>query len=125
MVKKGLYSLIIFSLITVMFMPLKTIQAAEVETSSYLIINKAVNELAYFKDGELVRVFDVGTGKSRKLTPEGTFKIINKVKTALIIKKRFLVVHRKIHLGTAGWAWMYLEHGDIRMGSMAITTKGQ
>lgn len=88
MVKKSLYSLIILSLIAVIFMPMKAIQAAETESSSYLIINKAVNELAYFKDGELIRVFDVGTGKSRKLTPEGTFKIINKVKNRPYYKEK-------------------------------------
>ncbi|HHW37508.1 MAG TPA: L,D-transpeptidase [Bacillales bacterium] len=106
MVKKGLYSLIIFSLIAVMLMPLKTIQAAEEETNSYLIINKAVNELAYFKDGEVVRVFDVGTGKSRKLTPEGTFKLINKVKNRPYYKEKIPGGSPKNPLGDR---WMGLD----------------
>src|SRR5690606_28310918 len=85
-VRKGLYSIIISCLVVAFMMPINGIQAAESE--SYLIINKAVNELAYFKDGELVEIFDVGTGKSRKLTPEGTFEIINKVKNRPYYKEK-------------------------------------
>lgn len=85
-VKKGLYSFTVVCLAVVTLMPLNIIEAAE--SKSFLIINKAVNELAYFKDGELIKVFDVGTGKSRKLTPEGTFKIINKVKNRPYYKEK-------------------------------------
>ncbi|NSL52129.1 L,D-transpeptidase [Calidifontibacillus erzurumensis] len=68
------------------------IYATEAKTSKFmphlLIINKAVNELAYFKDGKLEKVFPVGTGKSRKLTPEGTFTIANKIKNRPYYKEK-------------------------------------
>jgi len=44
-----------------------------------LIVNKSTNELAYFRDGALERVFPVATGRTKELTPEGTFPIVNKI----------------------------------------------
>ncbi|QOR66387.1 L,D-transpeptidase family protein [Cytobacillus suaedae] len=53
----------------------------EAETEPQLIIiNKGTNELAYYENGELVKVFKVATGRSNNLTPEGTFRIVNKIK---------------------------------------------
>ena len=46
----------------------------------WIVINKKTNRLGYFKDGELVREFDVATGRKPSYTPEGTFKIVNKIK---------------------------------------------
>jgi hypothetical protein len=43
-----------------------------------IIINKATNQLAYFLNQELIKVFPVGTGKIPSLTPEGTFSIAAK-----------------------------------------------
>ncbi|MBE4907158.1 L,D-transpeptidase family protein [Bacillus luteolus] len=48
--------------------------------SQLIIINKQTNELAFYENGELVRVFKVATGRSESLTPEGTFRIVNKIK---------------------------------------------
>jgi hypothetical protein len=45
-----------------------------------IIINKATNKLAFYENGKLVKVFPVATGRSNDLTPEGTFKIVNKIK---------------------------------------------
>ncbi|WP_257008389.1 L,D-transpeptidase family protein [Bacillus sp. FJAT-45350] len=50
------------------------------QTGQLIIINKSINQLAFFEAGELVRVFDVGTGRTDELTPEGTFPIVNKIK---------------------------------------------
>lgn len=44
-----------------------------------IIINKSKNELAFFENGKLVRVFSVATGRQASYTPEGTFKIVNKI----------------------------------------------
>lgn len=52
---------------------------ADAETQ-FIIINKGTNELAFYENGELVRVFRVATGRSDSLTPEGTFRIVNKIK---------------------------------------------
>ncbi|WP_338472634.1 peptidoglycan-binding protein [Niallia sp. XMNu-256] len=48
--------------------------------SQFIIINKSNNQLAYYENSQLKKVFSVGTGKSQSLTPEGTFKIVNKIK---------------------------------------------
>ena len=45
----------------------------------YIIINKSTNQLAYYENNKLTKVFSVATGKSANLTPEGKFKIYNKI----------------------------------------------
>ncbi|WP_286228588.1 L,D-transpeptidase family protein [Neobacillus mesonae] len=44
-----------------------------------IIINKQNNQLAYYANGKLQKIFRVGTGRSPSLTPEGKFKIVNKI----------------------------------------------
>ena len=52
------------------------VEAEVVETeSSLLIINKAVNQLAFIRDSTIQEIFSVGTGKSKELTPEGIFTV--------------------------------------------------
>ena len=52
------------------------VEAEVVETeSSPLIINKAVNQLAFIRDSTIQEIFSVGTGKSKELTPEGVFTV--------------------------------------------------
>ncbi|QOY34966.1 L,D-transpeptidase family protein [Anaerobacillus isosaccharinicus] len=47
---------------------------------SYSIkINKGTNQLIVYLNNEQVRTFPIATGKNSSLTPEGTFKIVNKV----------------------------------------------
>ena len=45
-----------------------------------IIINKKTNQLAFFDNGKLNSTFPVATGKTKDLTPEGKFKIVNKIK---------------------------------------------
>ncbi|WP_223260309.1 L,D-transpeptidase [Priestia megaterium] len=47
--------------------------------SHLIIINKATNKLAYYQNGSLVRTFSVATGRTQSLTPEGHFKVVNKI----------------------------------------------
>jgi hypothetical protein len=68
---------IAFFLTFLLFVPL-TSYASQGE--QFIIINKKTNRLAFFDNGKLVKIFPVGTGKTRNLTPEGTFKIVNKIK---------------------------------------------
>lgn len=52
----------------------------EADTNSqFIIINKRTNTLAFYQDGKLVRTFSVATGRTRALTPEGKFRIVNKI----------------------------------------------
>jgi hypothetical protein len=53
----------------------------EAETGNQLIIiNKGTNQLAFFENGKHVATFRVATGRSNSYTPEGTFRIVNKIK---------------------------------------------
>ncbi|MBM7691112.1 hypothetical protein JOC77_000517 [Peribacillus deserti] len=47
--------------------------------SKLIIINKTNNQLAYYKSGVLTKVFRVATGRQPSYTPEGKFKIVNKI----------------------------------------------
>ncbi|WP_078556279.1 triple tyrosine motif-containing protein [Bacillus alkalicellulosilyticus] len=49
-------------------------------TGQLLIINKTNNQMAFYSDGKLVRTFNVATGREAGFTPEGTFKVVNKIK---------------------------------------------
>jgi hypothetical protein len=53
---------------------------AQAAGGDLIIINKLNNQLAYYSNAKLVRTFKVGTGRQRSYTPEGTFKIVNKIK---------------------------------------------
>ncbi|WP_223595320.1 L,D-transpeptidase family protein [Neobacillus bataviensis] len=53
---------------------------ADAASSQLIIINKKTNTLAFYNAGKLVKTFSVATGRSRDLTPEGTFRIVNKIK---------------------------------------------
>ncbi|WP_066635783.1 L,D-transpeptidase family protein [Desulfolucanica intricata] len=53
-----------------------------------IIINKSNNQLAFYQDGQLVRVFPVATGRHSSYTPEGSFKIVNKFVDPYYIKGR-------------------------------------
>ncbi|WP_238457081.1 L,D-transpeptidase family protein [Desulforamulus putei] len=44
-----------------------------------IIINKKTNQLGFYQDGILQKVFPVATGRQRSFTPEGKFTIINKI----------------------------------------------
>ena len=55
-------------------------RSTKLSKGQYLIINSKKNKLGYFKDGVLVKEFSVATGKSSTPTPQGKFKIVNKIK---------------------------------------------
>nr|WP_276508661.1 stalk domain-containing protein [Paenibacillus antarcticus] len=48
--------------------------------SDLIVVNKKTNTMAFFRDGKLERQFVVATGKDPELTPEGKFRIANKIK---------------------------------------------
>ncbi|WP_236035263.1 L,D-transpeptidase [Alkalihalobacterium elongatum] len=52
---------------------------ASASNGQFIIINKSTNQLAYYEKNKLNKVFSVATGKSANLTPEGKFKIVNKL----------------------------------------------
>ncbi|WP_304650462.1 L,D-transpeptidase family protein [Thalassobacillus sp. CUG 92003] len=57
-----------------------TAMPAEAGQSEVIIINKSNNQLAFYENGTLEKVFPVATGRKQSFTPEGKFSLVNKVK---------------------------------------------
>ncbi|WP_280771452.1 L,D-transpeptidase family protein [Salipaludibacillus daqingensis] len=72
--KKFLAPIIILLLLFTLQIP-----TASAASEQLIIINKSNNELAFYDNSKLIKKFDVATGKSSTLTPEGKFKIVNKI----------------------------------------------
>jgi hypothetical protein len=90
---------------------------AEAHERDLLIVNKQTNELAYYREGELVRTFPVATGKTDDLTPEGTFKIVNKIKNRPYYKEKIPGGDPRNPLGDR---WLGLEVGETYGTTYAI-----
>ena len=77
------------------------------KTSTHLIvINKKTNQMAYYTNGKLAKIFLVGTGRKTSYTPEGTFKIVNKIKNRPYYKENIPGGSPKNPLGVR---WLGLE----------------
>ncbi|GAB6182258.1 hypothetical protein JCM14036_35770 [Desulfotomaculum defluvii] len=61
--------------------------AGATEKSKLIIINKKTNQLGFYVDGLLTKVFPVATGRQRSFTPEGNFKVVNKLVNPPYYKK--------------------------------------
>ncbi len=94
--------------------------------SKLIIINKENNRLAYYTNGKLQRIFKVGTGRSRSLTPEGRFKIVNKLVNRPYYKERIPggdprnpLGNRWLGLNARGtWGTTYAIHGNNNPSSI-------
>jgi hypothetical protein len=64
------------------------VQAEEAKDDVLIIINKSNNKLAYYVNGEVVKIFPVATGRKSSYTPEGSFKIVNKIKNRPYYKEK-------------------------------------
>ncbi|MBT2734695.1 L,D-transpeptidase family protein [Bacillus sp. ISL-7] len=64
-------------------------QEAEASTTKnqLIIINKKVNKLAFYENGKLIKTYRVATGRTSRLTPEGTFYIREKIVNRPYYKK--------------------------------------
>ncbi|MEH7336900.1 L,D-transpeptidase family protein [Neobacillus drentensis] len=91
-----------------------------------IIINKANNRLAYYDNGRFIREFKVGTGRSNSLTPEGKFKIVNKIVNRPYYKghipggdPRNPLGNRWLGLNARGtWGTTYAIHGNNNPSSI-------
>ncbi|MDR7240834.1 Ig-like domain-containing protein [Neobacillus drentensis] len=75
--------LIGFIILFLGFSVLPQVQKAEASTitiKQLIIINKKINKLAFYENGKLVKTYRVATGRTSRLTPEGTFYIREKIK---------------------------------------------
>jgi hypothetical protein len=102
------------------------VQPATAAASSLIIINKANNQLAYFENNKVVKTFKVGTGRQPSYTPEGSFKIVNK-----IVNRPYYTGHipggdprnplgnRWLGLNARGtWGTTYAIHGNNNASSI-------
>lgn len=55
---------------------------------NFIVIDKSLNKLAYFKEGKLVKSFPVATGAKPSYTPEGLFIIREKIKNRPYYKEK-------------------------------------
>ncbi|MEH7375998.1 L,D-transpeptidase family protein [Neobacillus drentensis] len=91
-----------------------------------IIINKTTNRLAYFENGQFKKQFKVGTGRQRSYTPEGKFKIVNKIKNRPYYKghipggdPRNPLGNRWLGLNARGtWGTTYGIHGNNNPSSI-------
>ncbi|OIJ22350.1 hypothetical protein BKP45_06860 [Anaerobacillus alkalidiazotrophicus] len=122
MLKKFLiFSIFVGFLLTLSF-PITTSAA----TGQLIIINKSSNELAFYENNKLTRVFSVGTGKSPSLTPEGSFQIVNKIVNRPYYKENIPGGHPSNPLGTrwlglnarGTWGTTYAIHGNNNPNSI-------
>lgn len=60
---------------------------ADATDNKMIIINKKKNQLGYYIEGVLTKVFPIATGLKRSYTPEGEFKVVNKVMNPPYYKK--------------------------------------
>ncbi|APH04484.1 L,D-transpeptidase [Bacillus weihaiensis] len=66
----------------------------------FIIINKQTNELAFIEENEIKKIYEVATGKTNQLTPEGEYRITVKAKNPYYRKKDIPGGDPKNPLGT-------------------------
>jgi hypothetical protein len=92
----------------------------------FIIINKSNNQLAYFENSQLKSVFKVATGKKPSYTPEGRFKIVNKIVNRPYYKAKIPggdprnpLGNRWLGLNARGtWGTTYAIHGNNNPSSI-------
>ncbi|QUL56009.1 L,D-transpeptidase family protein [Paenibacillus tritici] len=91
--------------------------AAASSSSDLIIVNKKTNKLAYYSDGKLVKIFPVATGKTKSLTPEGSFRMVVKIKNRPYYKEKIPGGDPANPLGDR---WLGLEVNDTYGTTYAI-----
>ncbi|OMF90049.1 hypothetical protein BK144_18575 [Paenibacillus sp. FSL R7-0273] len=72
--------LVFLLLFTACFPGMASAAAGAAASSDLIVVNKKTNTLGFFSGGKLEKVFPVATGKTKNLTPEGTFRMVLKAK---------------------------------------------
>ncbi|MCT8138735.1 L,D-transpeptidase [Anaerobacillus sp. CMMVII] len=80
----------------------------------YLIVNKRTNEMAYIVGGEVEKVYQVSTGKTDELTPEGEFSVVVKAVNPYYRRKNIEGGTKENPLGTR-WIGFNAEETDGRI----------
>nr|WP_059173937.1 L,D-transpeptidase family protein [Bacillus sp. FJAT-27445] len=98
----------------------------------FIIINKSTNLLAFYQNSTLVKIFSVGTGREPSLTPEGKFKIVNKIVNRPYYKEKIPGGSPKNPLGNrwlglnanGTWGTTYAIHGNNNPASIGKYVSG-
>lgn len=114
----------LFFFILSTFIPQGDVKAAT--SQQLIIINKKTNQLAYYHKGRMVKIFMVGTGRMPSYTPEGKFKVVNKIKNRPYYKEKIPGGSPKNPLGTrwlginarGTWGTTYAIHGNNNPSSI-------
>ncbi|MDQ0218818.1 hypothetical protein ELQ35_05405 [Peribacillus cavernae] len=110
-------------LVCFMFVGVKPAFAAG---SQFIIINKSNNQLAYYENSRLTKVFRVATGRNASYTPEGKFKIVNKIVNRPYYKGKIPggspnnpLGNRWLGINARGtWGTTYAIHGNNNASSI-------
>ena len=86
---------------------------ADAQDNNMIIINKKTNQLGFYQKGTLVKVFPVATGLNRSFTPEGQFRVINKIINPPYYKKR---IPGGSPYNPLGPRWLGLSYADGSYG---------
>jgi lipoprotein-anchoring transpeptidase ErfK/SrfK len=89
--------------------PLWPMGNAEELGDPYILVNKAINKLAYIENNEVKEIYSVATGKSDDLTPEGEFTITIKAVNPYYRKKDIKGGDERNPLGTR---WLGFDAHD-------------
>lgn len=114
------------SLIVCFFLTFLTPLTTAAADGQLIIINKATNELAFYENNQLNRLFKVATGRSPELTPEGSFIIVNKIKNRPYYKENIAGGDPSNPLGDRWlglnaretWGTTYAIHGNNNPNSI-------
>lgn len=82
--------------------PLWPLGANPLPGDPYIIVNKATNALAVVKDNRIEGIYQVATGKTDDLTPEGEFTVTVKAVNPYYRKKNVEEARRKTRSASAG-----------------------
>ncbi|HPU35869.1 MAG TPA: stalk domain-containing protein [Bacillota bacterium] len=69
----------VFLIVTAIWVSLLFAIQQQAAAACRIVINKGTNQLAFFKDGILLDVFPVATGRQPGYTPEGNWKVVVKL----------------------------------------------
>lgn len=112
--KKTVFYTVIFALLLTVAFPMSTF-ASEAKSGldqkyakydQFIVVDKSENRLYYYEKGKLVKSFAVATGKKPSYTPEGLFKIREKIKNRPYYKGKIKGGDPKNPLGDR---WLGLE----------------
>lgn len=82
----------------------------------FLLVNKTKNYLFVYLNGNVVYTFRIATGKNNSLTPEGTYRIITKVKEPWYLPKNIPGGDKNNPLGTRWLGLSVPETGGYKYG---------